>query len=67
MREVSRNVVSKDINVEIYGIIGINRIVDFDPTFGITFNQFLAADERPMLIHTGPVGMYQKIEEKIKK
>ncbi|PWU79052.1 MAG: hypothetical protein DLM72_19400 [Candidatus Nitrosopolaris wilkensis] len=34
---------------------------------GITFNQFLIDDERPSIIHTGPVGMYEKIEEKVKE
>jgi flavorubredoxin len=68
MREVSRHVVSKDIDVEISEIIdGIYRIAGFEPNFGITFNQFLIIDERPMLIHTGPIGMYHKIEEKIKE
>lgn len=33
--------------------------------YGITFNQFLIDDERPMLIHTGPIGMYKKIEAKV--
>ena len=68
MREVSRHVVSKDIDVEISEITdGIYRIAGFEPNFGITFNQFLIVDERPMLIHTGPIGMYPKIEEKIKE
>ncbi|HET7147100.1 MAG TPA: hypothetical protein VFI73_01260 [Candidatus Nitrosopolaris sp.] len=35
--------------------------------YGITFNQFLIDDEYPSLIHTGPVGMYAKIEEKVKE
>ena len=35
--------------------------------YGITFNQFLINDEKPMLIHTGPVGTYKKIEEKVKE
>lgn len=68
MREVIRHVVSKDIDVEISEIIdGIYRIAGFDPNFGINFNQFLIVDELPMLIHTGPIGMYHKIEEKIKE
>ncbi len=29
------------------------RIATFDPTYGISFNQFLIADEKPALIHTG--------------
>jgi flavorubredoxin len=36
-------------------------------TYGITFNQFLINDESPTLIHTGPMGMYPKIEEKVKE
>ena len=40
---------------------------DFQMTFGITFNQFLIDDEKPMLIHTGPIGMYKNIEQKIKE
>ena len=68
MREISKKLVSKDIDVVITEITdGIYRISGFDPTFGITFNQFLIDDVRPMLIHTGPIGMYQKIEQKIKE
>jgi hypothetical protein len=32
-----------------------------------TFNQFLIDDDIPTLIHTGPVGMFPKIEEKLKE
>ncbi|MBA3750735.1 MAG: hypothetical protein H0X03_07600 [Nitrosopumilus sp.] len=68
MREVRKNEVPKDYDVEIAEICdGIYRISGFDNTFGITFNQFLIDDEQPMLIHTGPVGMYRKIEEKVKE
>jgi len=35
--------------------------------YGITFNQFLINDIKPTLIHTGPLGMYSKIEEKVKE
>ncbi|PWU79366.1 MAG: hypothetical protein DLM72_17815 [Candidatus Nitrosopolaris wilkensis] len=35
--------------------------------YGITFNQFFINDDQPTLIHTGPIGMYDKIEEKLKK
>jgi flavorubredoxin len=56
------------IGVEISEIRdGIYRIAGFNDTFGITYNQFLVTDERPMLIHTGPIGMYTKIEEKLKE
>jgi flavorubredoxin len=30
-------------------------------------DQFLVADRLPVLIHTGPIGMYNKIEEKVKE
>src|SRR5690349_11028240 len=68
MQEISKRYVSKDIDVQITEIIdGIYRIAGFDPNYGITFNQFLIDDEKPMLIHTGPIGMYDRIEEKIKE
>ena len=46
---------------------GIYRISGFVKEYGITFNQFLIDDENPMLIHTGPVGMYEAVEEKVKQ
>ena len=69
MPQVSRNYYTvKDIDVKISEINdGIYRIAGFVNTFGITFNQFLIDDERPILIHTGPIGMYKKIEEKVKE
>jgi len=58
----------KDIDVSISQIIdGIYRIAGYVEGYGITFNQFLIDDESPTLIHTGPVGMYPKIEEKLKE
>jgi flavorubredoxin len=58
----------KDIDVEISEIKdGIYRISGMVETYGITFNQFLITDEKSMLIHTGPIGMYKKIEEKVKE
>jgi len=56
MREVSRtDYPIKDIDVDISEITdGIYRISGFSNTLGITFNQFLIDDEKPMLIHTGP-------------
>jgi flavorubredoxin len=58
----------EDVNVKISEINhGIYRIAGFVDNFGITFNQFLIDDEQPMLIHTGPIGMYKKIEEKVKE
>ena len=69
MPEVSRIYLSpKDVNVEVSEINnGIYRISGFVDTYGITFNQFLIDDEHPTLIHTGPIGMYEKIEEKVKE
>jgi flavorubredoxin len=69
MPEVSRTYFSpKDIGVEISEIKdGIYRIAGFVKDYGITFNQFLINDEQPTLIHTGPIGMYDKIEEKLKE
>ena len=59
---------ANEIDVKITEIKdGIYRIAGFVDTYGITFNQFLIDDERPILIHTGPVGMYKKIEEKVKE
>lgn len=67
--EVSRIYLSpKDVNVEVSEINnGIYRISGFVDTYGVTFNQFLIDDEHPTLIHTGHIGMYEKIEEKVKE
>lgn len=46
---------------------GIYRISGFVDDYGITFNQFLINDEKPTLIHTGPVGMYEQVEQKVKE
>jgi flavorubredoxin len=46
---------------------GIYRISGFVDAYGITFNQFLVDDDQATLIHTGPVGMYKLIEEKVKE
>src|SRR5919198_4227680 len=69
MPEVNRTYVSpKDIDVEISEIKdGIYRIAGYVEDYGITFNQFLINDEQPTLVHTGPIGMYQKIEEKVRE
>ena len=69
MPEISRNqLYPKDIDVSISQILdGIYRIAGYVEGYGITFNQFLIEDENPTLIHTGPVGMYAKIEEKLKE
>ena len=43
-------------------IVGsIYRISTMLPPYGITFNQFLIDDERPMLIHTGEYDAYSSI------
>lgn len=43
-------------------IVGdIYRISTWNPGAGITFNQFLIADERPALIHTGVHGDYEAV------
>jgi flavorubredoxin len=69
MPQISRTYCGpKDIVVKIAEIYdGISRISGFDGILGITFNQFLIDDKQPMLIHTGPIGMYKKIEEKVKE
>ena len=69
MPEVSKSYyTAKDVDVKITQINdAVYRISGFVDTFGITFNQFLIDDERPILIHTGPIGMYEKIEEKVKE
>lgn len=40
---------------------GIFRISEFGPDYGISFNQFLIVDDRPALIHTGTVPMYERV------
>ena len=67
--EVSRTFYAiKDIDVVISEINdGIYRISGLVPTYQTTFNQFLIDDENPTLIHTGPIGMYEKIAEKVKE
>ncbi|MDQ5842473.1 MAG: hypothetical protein M3286_03185 [Thermoproteota archaeon] len=58
----------KGVDVDISEINdGIYRISGFVPGFQITFNQFLIDDDNPTLIHTGPIGMYEKIAEKVKE
>lgn len=69
MPEVSRTFYAgKDVDVSISEIKdGIYRIAGLVPEYQITFNQFLIDDESPMLIHTGPIGMYERIEAKVKE
>lgn len=65
MPEISRTYFHpKDVDVSISQVLdAMYRIAGFVESYGITFNQFLIDDENPMLIHTGPVGMYPKIEK----
>jgi flavorubredoxin len=67
--EVSRTFYAdKDVKVDFSEINdGIYRISGFIPRYQITFNQFLVDDENPTLIHTGPIGMYENIAEKVKE
>lgn len=44
---------------------GIYRISAFSPAVGISFNQFLIADERPTLIHTGTYAMYEDVRQAV--
>ena len=69
MPEISRTYFHpKEVDVSISQVVdGIYRISGFVEAYGITFNQFLIEDEKPTLIHTGPIGMYHKIEEKVKE
>lgn len=58
----------KDVDTTISEINdGIYRISGFLPRYHITFNQFLIDDDEPTLIHTGPIGMYDKIADKVKE
>jgi flavorubredoxin len=69
MPQISRNqIYPKNIEVTISEIRdGIYRIAGFVDAYGITFNQFLIDDEQPTLIHTGPIGMYDSIEERLRE
>jgi flavorubredoxin len=44
---------------------GIYRIATFDPNYGISFNQFLIADDKPALIHTGPHQAYEQVRKAV--
>jgi len=46
---------------------GIYRISTWQPQYGITFNQFLIADERPALIHTGMHDLHGPIRSAIRE
>jgi flavorubredoxin len=44
---------------------GIYRIATWAAAYGITFNQFLIDDERPILIHTGEHAAYENVRTAI--
>ena len=44
---------------------GIYRISSFSPGVGISFNQFLIADEHPTLIHTGTYPRYEEVRQAV--
>ena len=69
MPEVSKDVrYPKSAKAEISEIRdGIYRISGFVESYGITFNQFLVDDEKPTLIHTGPIGMYEQVEQRVRE
>ncbi|MEO9363983.1 MAG: hypothetical protein ABI348_08795 [Nitrososphaera sp.] len=69
MREVDKAFrVAKDTRTSVSEITdGIYRISGFVDDYGITFNQFLIDDEKPTLIHTGPIGMYEAVAERVKE
>ena len=46
---------------------GIYRISNWDPQYGLTFNQFLIDDEKPTLIHTGNYDQYEAIHRGIRE
>ena len=46
---------------------GIYRISTMAEPFGITFNQFLIDDERPMLVHTGEHAMFEPIRRAVSR
>jgi flavorubredoxin len=43
----------------------VYRISTWNPRGGLTFNQFLVADERPALVHTGLYGDYEAVRSAI--
>jgi flavorubredoxin len=46
---------------------GIYRLGEFWPEYGISMNQFLIVDDRPALIHTGTVPMYESVRNAVSK
>lgn len=47
------------------GIYRINTPVRFEGAGGFTFNQYLIADEEPLLFHTGPRRMFPLVHEAV--
>ena len=47
------------------GADGIYRISSFAPAPNMSFNQFLIADERPALIHTGTYPLYEDVRRAV--
>ncbi len=65
--EISRTFYAdKDVGVNVSEINdGVYRLSGHVQRYDMTFNQFLVVDENPTLIHTGPIGMYENIAEKV--
>ncbi len=45
----------------------IYQINTYDEKIGLSFNQYLIVDKCPILIHTGPIQLYEKISRSIEK
>jgi flavorubredoxin len=43
----------------------VYRIATWEPAYGITFNQFLIADEKPTIVHTGTYQVYEAVRKAI--
>ena len=69
MQEISKTIHVPKFDSTVISEIndGIYRISGFANNLGITFNQFLIVDRDPMLIHTGPIGTYHLIEDRVKE
>jgi len=69
MQEISRTIHLPKYDSTVISEIddGVYRISGFANNLGITYNQFLIVDRDPMLIHTGPIGTYHLIEDRVKE
>jgi flavorubredoxin len=69
MQEISKTIHLPKYNSTVISEIndGIYRISGIANNLGITLNQFLIVDRDPMLIHTGPIGTYHLIEDRVKE